>query len=46
MMWTISLKLGPADCIYKLWPRKRPELRMDVLSGLDSSPAAPNQGGL
>ena len=46
MMWTTSLKIGPEDCICRIWPLLGPELRMGTLSGLVSSPAAPNQGGL
>ena len=46
MMLTLSLKFGPEDCICRIWPLLRPELRMGTLLGLDSSPAAPNQGGL
>ena len=46
MMWTISLKIGPEDCICRLWPLLGPELRIWMFPGPDSSPAALDQDGI
>ena len=46
MMWTISLILGPEDELCWPWPLLGPELRIWLLPGPDSSPAALDQDGI
>ena len=45
-MWTISLKIGPEDCICRLWPHMRTELRVVKFPRPDSSPVARDKGGI